>query len=164
MSHTWVRTVKAAPPTSKRPGTDAQLEGTYAASKRSIEIVADTSRLELAPFGVGVLEVVTGAIRTRGQTYFDEFKLPEHSLYKSIEGPFANRAQGNDQRPRMDAEEYARAVVDAITKRTTGRFWHGINAESTRMATTATAVPQSDMVRSTRCCVLRVLIQSRTLR
>lgn len=121
-------------------------KGTYAASKRSLELVAETLRLELAHLGVGVLEVVTGGVKTRGQTYFGDLKLPEHSLYKNIEDVIANRAQGQDGMPRMEAAEYAAAVADQITKRTTGRFWYGNNAESTRMSTTATTVPQSAMV------------------
>ncbi|VUC30120.1 unnamed protein product [Clonostachys rosea] len=119
--------------------------GTYAASKRSLELVAETLRLELAPFGVDVLEVVTGAVKTNGQTYFGDFKLPEQSLYKKIEPVIAGRAQGNDQLPRMDTAEYAAAVADQIASRSTGRFWCGNNAEATKMSTTATAVPQSAM-------------------
>ncbi|KAI0899782.1 putative hydroxybutyrate dehydrogenase [Annulohypoxylon nitens] len=117
--------------------------GTYAASKRSLELVAETLRLELAPFGVDVLEVVTGAVKTMGQTYFGDLKLPTESLYKSIEDTFISRAQGNDQLPRMDTMEYGTAVVDSITNRTTGRFWYGNNVEMIRMSTTATSIPQS---------------------
>lgn len=130
-------------------------KGTYAASKRSLEIVAETVRLELAPFGVGVLEVVTGGVKTRGQTYFGGFKLPEQSLYKNIEDVIANRAQGQDGMPRMEAAEYAAVIADQITKRTTGRFWYGTNAESTRISTTATTVPQSAMVSRNYLFVLR---------
>ncbi|KAK6194187.1 hypothetical protein LQW54_011690 [Pestalotiopsis sp. IQ-011] len=120
--------------------------GTYSASKKSLEIVADTLRLELAPFGVDVLEVVTGAVKTNGQTYFGDLELPPQSLYKPVEDIFVKRAQGQgDGLERMDTAEYATAVVDAIAKRTTGRFWYGINAEAVRMSTTATAVPQSLM-------------------
>ncbi|GAW16517.1 hypothetical protein ANO14919_059470 [Xylariales sp. No.14919] len=57
--------------------------GTYAASKASIEIVAETLRLELGPFGVGVLEVITGAVKSRGQTYFGDLKLPDQSVLSS---------------------------------------------------------------------------------
>lgn len=120
--------------------------GTYSASKRSLELVAETLRLELGPFGVDVLEVVTGAVKTNGQTYFGDFVLPKDSLYKKIEPIISSRAQGNDQLPRMDTAEYAAAVADQIIGRaTTGRFWYGNNAEATKMSTTATAVPQSAM-------------------
>lgn len=96
-----------------------------------------------------MLEVVTGAVKTLGQTYFGDLKLPAGSLYKSIEDTFVSRAQGNDQVPRMDTMEYGTAVVDSIMNRTTGRFWYGNNAEMVKMSTTATSVPQSAMVRST---------------
>ncbi|KAI1385785.1 putative hydroxybutyrate dehydrogenase [Hypoxylon trugodes] len=119
--------------------------GTYGASKKSLEIAADTMRLELAPFGVDVLEVVTGAVKTLGQTYFEDFALPPQSLYKSIEDIIAARAQGKDGMPRMESMEYASKVVDEVVKRTTGRFWCGNNADSVKMSTTATAVPQSAM-------------------
>lgn len=128
--------------------TDTKVQGTYAASKRSLELAAETLRLELAPFGVDVLEVVTGAVKTRGQTYFGDFKLPEQSLYKAIEPVIASRAQGKDQLPRMETAEYATAVADKIISRTTGRFWHGVNAENIRTSTTATEVSQAAMVSS----------------
>jgi NAD(P)-dependent dehydrogenase (short-subunit alcohol dehydrogenase family) len=128
-------------------------KGTYAASKRSLELAAETLRLELAPFGVDVLEVVTGAVKTRGQTYFGNFKLPEQSMYKKIEHVIASRAQGNDQLLRMETAEYAAAVADQIISRATGRFWYGNNAEETRMSTTATTVPQSAMVSPFYSCV-----------
>lgn len=143
MFHSWVCTLHLTIPYSR---TNTKPKGTYSASKRSLELAAETLRLELAPFGVDVLEIVTGAVETRGQTYFGDFKLPEKSLYKSIEDVIASRAQGNDGLPRMKAAEYAAAVADQIKSRTTGRFWYGNNAESTRMSTTATAVPQSAMV------------------
>ncbi|KAH9988479.1 putative hydroxybutyrate dehydrogenase [Xylariaceae sp. FL0662B] len=119
--------------------------GTYAALKKSVEIVADTLRLELAPFGVGVLKILTGGVKSMGQTYFDDLKLPEKSLYKSIENVIVNRAQGGDGMPRMDTTDYATAVGDEIIKRTTGRFWCGQNADRVRMSTTAAEVPQSAM-------------------
>ncbi|KAL9620147.1 MAG: hypothetical protein Q9160_005262 [Pyrenula sp. 1 TL-2023] len=124
----------------------AVFEGAYAASKRSIEIIAETLRLELSLFGVDVLELVTGAVKSMGHSYFEDFKLPEGSMYQSIEGTNTSRAQGNDDLQRMDTMEYATVAVDEITKRTTGRFWYGTNAESVKMGTTATTVPQCVMV------------------
>lgn len=108
-----------------------------------MEIIAETLRLELSPFGVDVLEVVTGGIKSLGQTYFDDLVLPSQSLYKSIEAILVSRAKGNDGMERMDTLEYATMVVNEITKRSTGRFWCGIFAEKTKAATTSTTVPQS---------------------
>ncbi|KAI1295914.1 putative hydroxybutyrate dehydrogenase [Xylaria venustula] len=95
---------------------------TYAASKMSLEIVADTFRLEMAPFGVNVVEVVTGGVKSNGQTYFGDFKLPSQS---SIEGTIKLRAQGKKGMERTDTFEYANAVVDDILNGATGRIWHG---------------------------------------
>ncbi|KAI2784133.1 hypothetical protein F4815DRAFT_501953 [Daldinia loculata] len=120
-------------------------KGAYSASKRSLEIVAETLRLELAPFGVDVLEIVTGAVKTLGQTYFGDFQLPAESLYKSIEDTIASRAQGKDGMPRMETREYATAVVSEIKKRATGKFWYGCNVDMVKISTTATGVPQSAM-------------------
>jgi NAD(P)-dependent dehydrogenase (short-subunit alcohol dehydrogenase family) len=155
--HLWIckHTVDGyVSPTCTCATTNLTCEGTYGASKRSIEIVADTLRLELQPFGVDVLCVVTGAVKSLGQTYMDDLKLPEASLYKSIEKTVVSRAQGQDGLPRMDTLEYANATVDQIVARASGKFWYGQNADLVRNATTAVAVPQSAFVSSkdSRCC------------
>ncbi|KAJ8068356.1 hypothetical protein OCU04_003918 [Sclerotinia nivalis] len=107
--------------------------GLYAASKRSLELLSETLRLELQPFGVYVLSVVTGAVRTNGQTYFEDWKLPEDSLYKPIETTIHGRARGGDGVPRMDTMEYADQVVNDIIGRSgDGRSWCGTNAERTK--------------------------------
>ncbi|KAI9640834.1 hypothetical protein NHQ30_010675 [Ciborinia camelliae] len=115
--------------------------GLYAASKRSLEILSETLRLELQPFGVWVSCIVTGAVQTNGQTYFEDWKLPEDSLYKPIEATIHDRARGGDGYPRMDAFEYADKVVTNIIGRGgDGRFWCGTNAEQTKPAS---PVPQA---------------------
>ncbi|KAF2704076.1 NAD(P)-binding protein [Pleomassaria siparia CBS 279.74] len=119
--------------------------GLYASSKRAIEVVADTLRLELAPLGVKVLTVVTGGVKSAGQTYFDDLKLPGGSLYKDVEEIIISRAKGADGMPRMDAAEYSKAVVDEIEKGISGKFWYGEFAEMVRQGTTAVAVPLEAM-------------------
>ncbi|TVY33838.1 Short-chain dehydrogenase [Lachnellula subtilissima] len=111
--------------------------GLYAATKRSLELVAETLRLEIEPFGVKVVQVVTGAVRSNGQTYFEDWKLPEDSLYKPIEALIANRARGGDGHPREETEKYAKDVVDDIISGKTGKVWRGGNATSTKRATTS---------------------------
>jgi 1-acylglycerone phosphate reductase len=120
------------------------LLGTYAASKRSLEIMAETLRLELAPFDVKVLSLVTGAVRSNGQTYFDEFTLPKDSLYKSIESTIKSRAQGQDQIPRMETLEYATKVTEHIVKGNSGKFWYGSHADMV-FGATKPPVPQEMM-------------------
>ncbi|KAF2661158.1 putative hydroxybutyrate dehydrogenase [Lophiostoma macrostomum CBS 122681] len=119
--------------------------GTYSASKRSIEIIADHLRLEMKPFGVNITMVVTGAVVSNGQTYFGDFVLPENSLYKRIEDTIAARARGDDGHSRMPTMNYAAAVVDETTKRTGGKIWHGDYAEMVKSVNSPT-VPQEVLV------------------
>ncbi|KAL5002009.1 hypothetical protein BDV10DRAFT_202925 [Aspergillus recurvatus] len=108
----------------------------YAASKRSLEILAETLRLELQPFGVRVLSVVTGAVHSMGQVgRFDDYKLPEDSLYKPIEGIIKERAQGKDGIKREELMTYCRKVVSEITDGKAKKFWCGGSAGFARFAT-----------------------------
>ncbi|RDW90537.1 uncharacterized protein DSM5745_02312 [Aspergillus mulundensis] len=109
--------------------------GTYSASKRSLEIIAETLRLELAPFHVRVLSVVTGAVKTMGQTYFEDFRLPQDSLYRPVEATIAARAQGGDGNRREELGAYSEKVVHEIINGTASRFWCGAGAGSMRFGT-----------------------------
>lgn len=119
-------------------------QGTFAATKRSEEIMAETLRLELAPFHVNVLSVVTGALKTRGQSHFDDWKLPEGSLYKPVESLISDRARGKEGAPRMEAADYAERVVSEIIKGKTGKFWYGASAGMVKFGTTWLATSLMD--------------------
>lgn len=97
-----------------------------------MELMADTLRLELIPFKVKVLCIVTGAVQTQGQTYFGDFKLPENSLYRPIEKTIAARAQGQDGTERMPLMDYSSQVAAQIESGGTGRFWCGANSANTK--------------------------------
>jgi NAD(P)-dependent dehydrogenase (short-subunit alcohol dehydrogenase family) len=105
------------------------LSGTYGASKIAQEQIADVFRLELMPFKVKSLMVVTGAIPTNGQTYFGDWKLPANSRYKSAEEKMKTVVQATDGMPRTPREEYANQVVDHILGGTTDKVWLGERAE-----------------------------------
>ncbi|KAL4985945.1 hypothetical protein BDW68DRAFT_198356 [Aspergillus falconensis] len=110
--------------------------GVYAASKRSLEILAETLRLELRPFGVRVLSVVTGAVHSMGQVgRFDDYELPEDSLYKPIEGTIRDRARGDDGIKREGLMEYCEKVVTEITDGKAKKFWCGGSAGFARFVT-----------------------------
>lgn len=118
--------------------------GLYAASKRSLEIVSETLRLEMQPFDVTVLSVVTGAVDTLGNTYFAEFKLPESSIYAPIESTIASRAQGHDGVKRESRKEYAIKVVAEVARGIGGTMWCGSHAGGVKFG--ETFVPQSILV------------------
>ena len=100
----------------------------YAASKRSLEIISETLRLEMVPFGVTVLAITTGPVKSNGQTNFEDWKLPADSVYKPIEDKIAARARGHDGVMRMDTMAYANKVVNDIEGGASGRIWRGTNA------------------------------------
>jgi 1-acylglycerone phosphate reductase len=59
-------------------------------------------RLEMAPLGVRVVTLLTGAVQSEGRTAFGDFKLPENSRYDVIEDSITKRARGEDGFARMD--------------------------------------------------------------
>ncbi|KIA75896.1 short-chain dehydrogenase [Aspergillus ustus] len=102
--------------------------GVYGASKRSLEIITETLRLELAPFGVRVVSLVTGAVDSLGKTHCDGLTLPEDSLYKSIEADIIQRAVWNDGVPRESTTKWANNVAGKIVGGTSGLLWAGGSA------------------------------------
>lgn len=89
-------------------------------------MLAETLRLDLRPFSVDVMEIVTGAVWSNGQTDFGDWALPAGSLYKAIEPVVKQRVQGCDGLPHMNTAEYAAVVDKILSKRNRGRFWYGV--------------------------------------
>ncbi|PSN65483.1 putative hydroxybutyrate dehydrogenase [Corynespora cassiicola Philippines] len=100
-------------------------QGVYAASKRSVEILGDNLRLELAPFDVKVVSVVTTAVESQNHTHYQEWKMPDNSRYKSVEEHFIKRAKGDDGSPRMPNQKYAEGVVNKLLANPGPKFWYG---------------------------------------
>lgn len=115
-------------------GHAKKLSGVYAASKGALSTVSEILRLELAPLGVNVVTVETGAVRSRGQINLPELKLPSSSRYLSIEKTIAARARGEDGVSRMETRAYAAQVVDDVLNGTRGRIWRGGTALLVRFA------------------------------
>ncbi len=97
----------------------------YGASKSAITMLAETLRLELAPFGVKVLTVVTGAVETKIMENGPGLKLPKDSLYTKIEGIISDRVSGKEEIRRMTATDYAERVVQDILGGAVGKVWRG---------------------------------------
>lgn len=125
--------------------------GLYRASKISLEAISEALKLEMVPLDVKVVTLVTGAVKSQGQTYFGDFKLPPGSMYLAIEDAIANRAQGGDGYARMDTKLYAERVVKDVLRGVTGRLWVGNNSTATKWV--SALVPDSLMARSPLCCI-----------
>lgn len=106
--------------------------GIYGASKRSQEYLSDVLRLELTPFDVKVLSIVTGGVLTRDQPS-QEFVLPAESRYKSIEQIVAAGRNGGGH-SRMALTTYVSQVIDQIEAKATGKVWLGEHAENAKKA------------------------------
>lgn len=113
----------------------------YNSSKAALMAYSNTLRLEIAPFGVGVLHVITGGVKSniavfRSAASSSELappvlvpeklrSLPAGSMYQAIAGHYINR-QNHSQEGAMDTTAYAKLVV-AETLRSTPKkeVWWG---------------------------------------
>jgi 1-acylglycerone phosphate reductase len=98
----------------------------YNASKAALHAYSRTLRLELEPFGVRVLVVVTGGVKSRiART---SRVLPEGSLYLEVNEHYQHRLT-HSQEGAMDAHVYAKGVVDAaLAGKTPRTLWRGNKA------------------------------------
>lgn len=104
----------------------------YGASKRSLEHLSEVLRLELHPFQVKVLSIVTGGVASSNQASGD-FALPPSSLYKPIKATIEG-SLGHGAYARMPVKVYANHVVDHIEIGSTGKVWVGSHAEDAKKA------------------------------
>jgi 1-acylglycerone phosphate reductase len=104
----------------------------------------ETLRFEMQPFRVTVFSVVTGAVQAEGNLYFEDWKLPQNSLFKPIEAIIAARAQGHVGVKRTDRTEFADKVASEIIRGASGKMWCGANAGGVKFG--ESFKPQSLMV------------------
>jgi 1-acylglycerone phosphate reductase len=95
----------------------------YNASKAALHSYSDTLRLELAPYDVKVITVVTGGVLSNLARVHRT--LPEGSFYLPWETVYEGRLT-HSQANGIPAEEYAQAVVKQIMKDPSrDRIWEG---------------------------------------
>jgi NAD(P)-dependent dehydrogenase (short-subunit alcohol dehydrogenase family) len=93
--------------------------GIYNASKAALSMMTDTLRLEVAPFGVRVVELKTGSVESNFHKNGGTAVLPADSLYAPIKDDMERLINGTsreDARRRMDAGIWARQVVGELVK------------------------------------------------
>ncbi len=95
----------------------------YNASKAALHAYSNTLRVELAPFGVKVVTVVTGGVQSNiART---ERELPEGSLYVPLNEEYQRR-QKHSQEGAMSNEAYARSVVSKVLQKSPPKWvWEG---------------------------------------
>lgn len=95
----------------------------YNSSKGALHSYSDTLRVELAPFDVKVITVITGGVKS--SIARTKRTLPEDSIYVPLTAEYERR-QGHSQEGAMANEAYAKSVVSQVL-RTVPRLyiWEG---------------------------------------
>ncbi|XP_012573664.1 short-chain dehydrogenase ptmH-like [Cicer arietinum] len=90
--------------------------GSYCATKSAVHAITNTLRLELKPFGINVVLVLPGSVRSNlGNANLE--KLGDYGnwkLYKDFKDVIAERARASQGEKAMDGRVFARHVVNKV--------------------------------------------------
>jgi NAD(P)-dependent dehydrogenase (short-subunit alcohol dehydrogenase family) len=106
--------------------------GAYCSSKAALHSLSDALRMELAPFGIRVVTIQPGGVRSSFGDHAEEgIYLPEGSPYLGIEDGIRARAQAGQQGA-TPVEEFVVPVVDKMLQKDPPPFILG-GKNSTRL-------------------------------
>jgi len=92
--------------------------GAYSCSKAALHALSDALRMELSPFGIQVVTIQPGGVRSAFGDHAEEaIRLPEDSLFKPVEAGIRARAQAGQQGA-TPVEEFVAPVVDKLLQDT----------------------------------------------
>jgi len=98
--------------TSQSPYGIGVMLGAYAASKAALANLTDNLRIELAPFGIRVVQLVTGVASSNITREFKPRAMPPDSLYTPIKAEIEKALAGRDVAGKeMAGDVYAKKVV-----------------------------------------------------
>ncbi|KAJ5794614.1 hypothetical protein N7457_001213 [Penicillium paradoxum] len=106
-------------------------QGPYNASKAALSQYSKTLRLEMKPFGIEVIEIVTGFVQSN--ILHHGLYAPDTSLYLPIKSVVEDvKYKGNSNG--MPPEAYAKSIVAKLVRpRVSPEIWEGALARSIRL-------------------------------
>lgn len=120
--------------------TAVPFQSAYNASKAAIAMFTESQRLELEPFGITVVDLKTGAVKSnliKNQMEATPASLPKGSIYKPAREA-VEAAMRNDKfaDAGMPAQQWAGQVVqDLLRKKPPLAIWRGAHAKLGRIGT-----------------------------
>ncbi|KAI1470851.1 putative estradiol 17 beta-dehydrogenase [Daldinia caldariorum] len=109
-------------------------QGAYNASKAAATSMTDVLRLELAPFGVRVINLLTGSVQTNFFENAPTPVLPPNSLYNVAKKAIEEAMIGASMSGASDPNQWARQVVKDLTRSSPAHWiWRGKFATQVRI-------------------------------
>ncbi|KAK5626609.1 hypothetical protein RRF57_002324 [Xylaria bambusicola] len=109
--------------------------GAYNASKAAAASLTETLRLELEPFNIKVINLMTGGVRSTFHSNAPDAKLPPTSLYNVAKEPVERTMSGADAVNGSDPTQWADEVVKELSKRNPPHWvWKGKFSTIVRIA------------------------------
>ncbi|KAK2356759.1 secoisolariciresinol dehydrogenase [Trifolium repens] len=89
--------------------------GSYCASKSGVHAMTNSLRLELKPFGINVVLVLPGSVRSNlGKANLEKLSDYDWKLYKDFKEVIAERARASQGEKATDGRVFARHVVNKV--------------------------------------------------
>jgi NAD(P)-dependent dehydrogenase (short-subunit alcohol dehydrogenase family) len=108
------------------------LQGMYNASKAAVGMMTDVMRIEMKPFDVKVVNLITGAVRTKFFENQPTVTLPSTTIYAPVKSRLEHVMTGAEITHKMDIDVFARRVVgDLLKTNPSTRVWRGGNTTLT---------------------------------
>ncbi|KAI4866157.1 NAD(P)-binding protein [Hypoxylon rubiginosum] len=110
-------------------------QGPYAASKAALAMITDCLRVELQPWGIRVVDLKTGAVRTNFIANAPEFRLPENSIYGPARADVEKTNTDLFAAAEFPSDRWARETVqDLLRKSPAPALWRGDGARLGRLS------------------------------
>ncbi len=88
--------------------------GAYCAAKAAVNLLSTSLRIELAPFGIDVITVQPGAIKSGfGKVASESIRLSKESVYAPLAAYVESRATASQKDP-TPAEEFSSKLIDKL--------------------------------------------------